>query len=143
MNNFRALSESRLFIGAGLLFLLLSLLAPVCEAGFASHLERVHAEPTHSEQGSVHQHADSMGMDLSHTDKSTHPCCIDFGAEKSHYTVVVLTASVVVPDTGGVLQAPIPLNRTLFASANIPFVHYFHFNITGLPRYLVTRRLRV
>ncbi len=138
MNNFRALSESRLLIGTGLLLLLLSLLAPVCEAGFANQVER-----THIEQSAAHLHADSVGVALPHTDKTVHHCCTDFGAEKSSYTVALLSASIVAPDADVVLQDLFLPNRALVVSANIPFSHHFHFNPTGLPRYLITQRLRV
>jgi len=138
MNNFRALSESRFFIGTGLLLLLLSLLAPVCEASFTSQDGQAH-----SQQGAAHQHTDSLGMDLSHSDKTVHHCCTNFGAEKRSLVVALLAASVIAPDAGEVLQDLLPLNRSLFVPVTIPSSHHFRFNATGLPRYLITQRLRV
>ncbi len=136
MNNFRALSESRLLIGTGLLLLLLSLLAPVCEASFAS-------QTLHPQQDFDHPHADTTAMALSHTDNTAHQCCTDFGAQEHSVSVVLPSSTIAAPDTGDALVEIVSIERILFTTARIAFSHHFHFNPTGLPRYLITQRLRV
>ena len=138
MNNFRALSESRIFIGSGLLFLLLGLFMPVCDAGVADPDSHSHSSETYSQPG--HEEAN-----LSHAGDKAKPCCHDFGAPQSLFppTLISFTGGHDFSEAGA-----IPSNNDSFIfsvdyKAQWPYRPDIYFRSSSLPLYLVTRRLRV
>ena len=138
MNNFRALSESRIFIGSGLLFLLLGLFMPVCEASAAvpdihSHNPESYSQPGHEE------------ANLSHAGDKAKPCCHDFGASLSLLpsALVLSSSSDDVAEAGAVITDSDSFIFALNHKDQSAYLPDIYFRVSSLPLYLITRRLRV